>query len=124
MNVVVLNALVAAVLLGVSLWRYKRHVGKSSARSGWVLWVLWVVYGVLSLTILGASGKGTMVIGGVVTWAFCVTGTTLGSRLLARADRRREPTYSAMATLFALVSGLLVFVLVWSDFSGSMLSTS
>ena len=85
MDIAVPHALISAGLLGVSLWGYRRNIGEESGNAGWVLWVLWVVFGTLSLVILAANGPEAVLLGGVATWVYCVAGTVLGSRLLARS---------------------------------------
>ena len=101
MGIAVLHSLIAAVLLGVSLWWYRRNIGGQSGNAGWVLWLVWVVFGILSLVILAASGPEAVLLGGLVTWIFCVAGTVLGSRLLAGSFRSREQDFWGLATLFA-----------------------
>ena len=88
LDLIVLQALAATGLLLVSLWWYRRHRGEKSGNAGLALWVVWVVFGILSLVILAASGLATVVLGGAVTWPFCVAGTVLGSRLLVRSSRK------------------------------------
>ncbi len=124
MNVVVLHSLIAAGLISVSLWWYRRNIGGQSGNAGWVRRVLWVVFGILSLVILAASGPEAVLFGGVVTWVSCVAGTVLGSRLLARSYRSREPTFEALALLFAGGSALLVFLLVLTQLQSALLNTS
>jgi hypothetical protein len=71
---------------------------------------VWVVFGILSLIILAVSGLAAVVLGGAVTWPFCVAGTVLGSRLLVRSSRNREQDIWALSLVFALGTALLGFV--------------
>jgi hypothetical protein len=121
LKIAVLQALIASGLLGVSLWWYRRNLGEESGHAGWALWVLWVAFGILSLVILAANGPEAMLFGGVVTWVACVAGTVLGSRLLARSFRSREPEFSTLTTVFAAGSALLVFLLVWTQLQSAFL---
>lgn len=84
-GIVALQRLIGAGLLGVSLWWYRRTPRERSGHAGRVLWVVWVVFLILSLVTLAVIGLGALLLGGFVTWVFCVAGTVLGSRLLARA---------------------------------------
>ena len=124
MYVVALQAFIAAGLLGVSLWWYRRNIGGGSGSAGWILWVLWVVFGILSLVILVASGPEAVLFGAVLTWFFCVAGTGMGSRLLARSFRSREQDFWRLNALFTAGSALLVFVIVWTQVQSALLNTS
>ena len=88
------------------------------------MWVLWVAFGISSLVILAASGPGALLFGSIWTWVFCVAGTGLGSRLIARAYPNREADVWRLNTLFVAGSALLVFVLVWTQLQSALLSTS
>ena len=112
MDIAVLQTLIAAGLLGASLWWYRRNIGEKSGNAGRVLWVVWVVFGIASLVILAASGLEAVLLGGAVTWAFCVAGTVLGSRLLVRSFRNREQDIWALTLVFALGYALLGFLFV------------
>lgn len=124
LDIVVLLALIAAGFLGVSLWWYRRNIGGKSGSAGWRLWFLWVGFGILALAILAANGWTAVLIGGIVTWAFCVVGTVLGSLLLARSNRRREQDYWGLAWLFAVGSALLLLIIVWAQLQSAFLNTS
>jgi len=85
MDIVVLQALIAACFIAVSLWWYRRSAGERAWAAGCVLWVAWVAFGAISLFYLAASGPEAALFGGILTWAFCVAGVMLGSRLLIQA---------------------------------------
>ena len=110
-GVVVLQTLIAAGLLGISLWWYKRRGGMEAGEAGRLLWAVWVGFGILSLVVFAVIGLAAVLLGGVVTWAFCVAGTVLGSRLLVRSDRSHEQDIWALTLVFALGYGLLGFFL-------------
>jgi len=124
MYVVRLQALIAAGLLGVSLWWYRRSIGEGSENAGWILWVLWVVFGILSLVILVANGPEAVLFGAVLVRTFCVAGTGMGSRLLARSFRSREQDFWRLNALFTAGSALLVFLIVWTQVQSALLNTS
>ena len=115
MDIVALQAIVAAGLLGFSLWWYRRNLGEKTGHAGRVLWLLWIVFGLLSLVILTASGPEAVLLGSFVTWIFCVAGTVLGSRLLSRSFPARSDDFAGLALIFALGSMLLGFVWVVSQ---------
>lgn len=112
LDLVVLQSLISAGLFGVSLWWYRRNLGDKSGNAGRVLWAVWVIFGILSLVILAAIGLEALVLGGIVTWAFCVAGTVLGSRLLVRSFRNHEQDVWALTLVFGLGYGLLGFLFV------------
>ena len=114
-DIVAVQTLIGAFLLGGSLWWYRRTPREGSGHAGRVLWVVWVVYLALSLLILAVIGLEALLLGGAVTWVFCVAGTLLGSLLLVRAYRSREQDIWAATLVFALGSVLLgVFVLMFT----------
>ena len=107
LDIVAVQTLIGAGLLGGSLWWYRRTPYEGSGHAGRVLWVVWIVFLVLSLGILAVIGLDALLLGGAVTWAFCVAGTVLSSRLLVRAYRNREQDIWALTLVFALGSALL-----------------
>lgn len=112
MDVLVPQLLISASLLGISLWWYRRNLGEKSGHAGRVLWFVWVVFGILSLVILAFFGVEALLLGGAVTWIFCVTGTLLATHLLMRSFPARASEFGAFALVFALGSALLGFFLV------------
>jgi hypothetical protein len=112
LDVLVPQLLIAASLLGISLWWYRRNLGEKSGHAGRVLWFVWVIFGVLSLVILVFLGLEALLLGGAVTWIFCVAGTLLGTHLLMRSFPARASEFGAFALVFALGSALLGFFVV------------
>lgn len=108
-----LQLLIAAGFIGASLWWYRHRLGEPSGAAGCVLWIGWGVFGGLSLVYLAASGPEALLFGGVVTWACCMAGTVLGSRLLMRAFPARADDIWYLTTVFIFGSGLLGFATVW-----------
>ena len=113
MDIVVLQALIAACFIAVSLWWYRRSAGERSWAAGCVLWVAWVAFGAISLFYLAASGPEAALFGGILTWAFCVAGVMLGSRLLIQASPARADDVRWLTTVFILGSGVLGFACMW-----------
>lgn len=110
-DIVALQTLIGAGLVGVSVWWYRRTPRERSGHAGRVLWLIWVVFFTLSLVTLAVIGLGALLLGGIVTWVFCVAGTVLGSRLLVRSYRNREQDIWALTLVFTLGSVSLGFFL-------------
>lgn len=120
MDIVALQVLVAAGLLAVSLWWYRRNRDDRTGTAGRVLWAGWIAFGLVSVVILTASGPEAVLLGSFMTWAFCVVGTVLGARLLGRSFPARSEDYLAVAMVFALVSMLAGFVWVWTQLMSAL----
>jgi hypothetical protein len=92
LNSVVVQALVAAGLLGASLWWYRRSPGGASANAGCALWLAWIVFGILSAGSLvwigtrGGDGVAAMLFGLLLAWIVCGAGIVLGLRMVKRSS--------------------------------------
>jgi hypothetical protein len=113
---VLLQTLVAAGLLGVSLWWYRRDLGERSTNAGCALWLAWIVFGIVSVSVVvlikprGGDDLNAMLLGIVVAWVFCGAGIVLGLRLLMRASPDFARELIGLTMLLALGLAMLTLM--------------
>jgi len=112
-GLIIIQALIAAGIVGFSLWWYKRSLGQGPPKPGPVVRVMVVIIGVLALVNL-VSSDGDLIdaLPLMAMWA-CVAGVAIVAGLLIRhrpdLSRLIIPLASVLAAGIALVGGIIFF---------------